>query len=59
MEICWQVTGIQHDAWAKANPIAVEEDKSVSQVRRYYHPEVFGEPREYAPAVLEPTWYGC
>jgi hypothetical protein len=42
MKVSWQITGIRQDAWAKANPMKVEEKKPK---RGYYlHPELFGQP---------------
>jgi hypothetical protein len=40
--VSWQVTGIRHDAWANANRIPVEVDKSREDQGRYLHPELFG-----------------
>jgi len=42
MKVSWQVTGIRHDAYAKANRIAVEEDKTVEARGYYLHPELYG-----------------
>jgi hypothetical protein len=42
MEVSWQVTGIRRDAYAKANRIAVEEDKPGEARGRYLHPELYG-----------------
>jgi hypothetical protein len=44
VKVSWQVTGIRHDAYAKAYPIPVEEDKSPSERGRYLFPELFGQP---------------
>ena len=46
LKVSWQVTGVRRDAWAAANPIPVEEDKSKEDRGRYLHPEVHGEPHE-------------
>src|SRR5215217_5658104 len=27
MDVCWQVTGVRRDAWARAHPLVVKEDK--------------------------------
>jgi hypothetical protein len=51
-EVSWQVTGIRQDAWAKANPIPVEEDKNEKEKGLYLHPEVFGQPREKSISSL-------
>jgi len=43
-EISWQVTGIRQDAYAKANPIEVEQQKAPKEKGKYLHPELFGGP---------------
>jgi hypothetical protein len=45
-KVCWQVTGIRDDAWARANPMAVEEAKARGSRGRYLHPELFGQGEE-------------
>jgi hypothetical protein len=45
-KVSWQVTGIRQDAYAKANPIKVEEDKTGEQKGTYLHPEAFGQPQK-------------
>ncbi|UCE17607.1 MAG: hypothetical protein JSV84_12065 [Gemmatimonadota bacterium] len=47
LEVSWQVTGIRQDAYAEANRIQVEEDKSPEQRGTYLHPECFGKPESY------------
>jgi hypothetical protein len=44
VKVSWQVTGIRQDAFANANRIPVEEDKTGDEVGTYLHPEVFGKP---------------
>src|SRR6266851_4342394 len=46
MKVSWQVTGIRQDAWAKAHPMQVEEEKSVEERGHYLHPELQGAPKE-------------
>ncbi|MDJ0595827.1 MAG: hypothetical protein QNJ72_38570 [Pleurocapsa sp. MO_226.B13] len=46
MEVSWQVTGIRKDAWAQANSMAVEEEKSDNRRGYYLHPEVYGQSEE-------------
>lgn len=41
-EVCWQVTGVRHDAYAVANPLVVESDKEAEEYGRYRHPEEHG-----------------
>jgi hypothetical protein len=44
VRVSWQVTGIRKDAWAKMNPLVVEEDKPEEKRGTYLHPEAFGQP---------------
>jgi hypothetical protein len=44
MQVCWQVTGVRQDAWAKANPMAVEPKKPATEKGRYLHPTLYGKP---------------
>lgn len=46
MNVCWQVTGNRQDAWAKAHPIPVEQDKSGSAKGHYLHPALYGHPSD-------------
>ncbi len=46
MKVSWQVTGIRQDAWAKAHPMQVEEEKSVEEHGYYIHPELYGAAQE-------------
>jgi hypothetical protein len=55
--ISWQVTGTRRDAFAEANRIPVEVDKSAAERGRYLHPAAFGKPATQAiepvPAVVQ------
>jgi hypothetical protein len=44
MEVSWQVTGIRQDAFAKAHPLQVEQDKPGKEKGTYLHPEEHGKP---------------
>lgn len=46
--VSWQVTGSRHDAYAKAFPIPVEEDKAADERGRYLVPEAYGQLPERA-----------
>jgi hypothetical protein len=55
--VSWQVTGVRHDAYAKAYPIPVEEDKPQGESGHYLIPELFGATKEqgigyHAPLVV-------
>lgn len=41
VRVSWQVTGVRDDAWARTNPITVEEAKSLAERGRYMHPGAF------------------
>lgn len=42
VKVCWQVTGIRHDAYANAHRVPVEKEKSDAEKGHYIHPELFG-----------------
>ena len=48
VEVSWQVTGIRQDAYANANRIQVEVQKTPQEQGCYLHPELFGAPAEQA-----------
>ena len=41
--VCWQVTGVRKDPWARAHPVVVEEPKTNDERGRYLDPELFGQ----------------
>jgi hypothetical protein len=45
-KVSWQVTAVRHDAYAKANPLIVEQEKSVRERGYYIHPELYGAPKQ-------------
>jgi hypothetical protein len=45
MKVSWQVTGVRHDAYAKAHPLVVEVKKPEKERGHYLHPDAFGAPR--------------
>lgn len=46
VKVSWQVTGVRQDAFAKAHPLVVEEEKSTRLRGFYIHPELYGQPTE-------------
>jgi len=48
LHVCWQVTGVRRDVWAKANPLVVEEPKRGPERGRYLHPTLHGQPEARA-----------
>ncbi|MFI9328835.1 hypothetical protein ACIGZJ_14955 [Kitasatospora sp. NPDC052868] len=51
-EVCWLVTGVREDAWAKANPLVVEVEKAPGERGRLLHPEAYGRPPEQGIPAL-------
>ncbi len=41
--VCWLVTGVRQDVYAKANPIVVEEDKPKLEQGTYLYPTLHGQ----------------
>jgi hypothetical protein len=46
VKVSWQVTGVRQDAYAKANPLVVEQEKEAKLRGYYIHPELYGAPPE-------------
>jgi len=46
VEVSWQVTGVRQDAYAKAHPLVVEQEKDARLHGFYIHPELYGAPPE-------------
>ncbi len=46
VKVSWQITGVRQDAYAKANPMVVEEEKDPRLKGFYLHPELYGAPAE-------------
>jgi hypothetical protein len=52
-EVSWMVTGIRQDAYAKAHPIQVEQDKAGEEKGRYLHPLEHGQPQDKSVDPLQ------
>ena len=46
VKVSWQITAVRQDAYAKANPLVVEELKPARERGYYMHPELYGQPAE-------------
>jgi hypothetical protein len=46
VEVCWQITGIRNDNYAKTYPIIVEQQKEEFAIGKYLSPELYGQPKE-------------
>jgi TGF-beta propeptide len=46
VKVSWQITGVRQDAFAKAHPLVVEEEKEPRLKGFYIHPELYGAPAE-------------
>ena len=42
VKVSWQVTAVRQDAYAKAHPLVVEEEKPTQERGFYQHPELYG-----------------
>jgi len=57
VEVSWQVTGIRQDAYAKADPMVVEQEKNPQERGEYIHPELYGAPEEKSIEwARNPAW---
>jgi len=50
VEVSWQITGVRQDAFAKAHPLVVEQEKNAHERGFYLNPELYGAPAEKAMA---------
>jgi hypothetical protein len=46
VKVSWQVTGVRQDAYAKAHPLVVEQEKDARLRGFYIHPDLYGAPPE-------------
>ncbi len=46
VKVSWQITAVRQDAYAKAHPMVVEQEKPASERGFYQNPELFGQPKE-------------
>lgn len=42
LKVSWQITGERQDAWAKANPLRIEDNKNADERGYFLHPEAHG-----------------
>ncbi len=46
VEVSWQITAVRQDAYAKAHPLVVEQQKPERERGFYQNPELYGQPAE-------------
>lgn len=46
LEVCWQVTGVRQDPWAKAHPLVADAEKPKAERGSHLHPGLYGQPEE-------------
>jgi hypothetical protein len=46
VKVSWQVTGVRQDAYARAHPMVVEQEKAPADKGHYLMPELFSQPPE-------------
>jgi hypothetical protein len=51
MKVSWLVTGVRHDAYAKAHPLQASVDKPADERGFYLHPELYGAAAENSLAA--------
>jgi hypothetical protein len=44
IKISWQITAVRQDAFAKAHPLVVEQEKAADERGNYVHPELYEQP---------------
>ncbi len=44
VKVSWQITAVRQDAYAKAHPLVVEQEKLAGERGLYTHPELYGQP---------------
>jgi hypothetical protein len=57
LRVCWQVTGVRQDRWAKENPLDVESPKPRTDRGKYLHPKLYRKKDENGigwTAILKP-----
>ena len=42
VDVSWQIAGVRQDAFAKAHPLVVEQEKNARERGFYLHPELYG-----------------
>ena len=53
LKVSWQITGIRHDAFADANRVQVEVEKTGDERGRYLYPQLFGQSADKGIAALQ------
>ena len=51
LKVCWQLTGVRQDAWARAHRIPVEVDKPPRDRGRFLHPYLQGPDAQVVTAI--------
>ena len=54
MKVCWQVTGTRQDAYAKAHPMKVEQDKAKNEQGKYLDPADYGKSKTAQIGYIAP-----
>jgi hypothetical protein len=53
VKVSWLVSGVRKDAYAKANPVSVEKDKSGAEKGFYLHPHLYAQASDKALTRLD------
>lgn len=52
LDVCWQITGVRCDNWARANPLVADVSKTGEEQGLLVHPELIGRPADRSLAQL-------
>ncbi|WP_318211797.1 hypothetical protein [Streptomyces sp. SJL17-1] len=52
LDVCWQITGVRCDNWARANPLIADKSKSAEEKGLLVHPELIGRPADRRLSAL-------
>ena len=55
VKVSWQVTGVRHDRYAKANPTHVIAPKATRDQGKYVNPELYGRPKSDGIGYQKPA----
>ncbi|MFZ5803521.1 MAG: beta strand repeat-containing protein, partial [Acidobacteriota bacterium] len=53
VKVSWQVTAVRNDAYMRAHPMKVEEEKPAEEQGTYLHPKEWGQPEEKGRGYLD------
>ena len=52
LDVCWQITGVRCDDWARAHPLVADPSKSAEEKGLLVHPDLVGRPVDLSLSAL-------